>query len=65
MRAVCGSATGGEMSERACVSSGIGVRVRKNLDCEQTRHTPARATSPSIDISTERGATIKLGSLAA
>ena len=24
MRAVCGSATGGEMSERACVSGGIG-----------------------------------------
>ena len=35
MRAVCGSATGGEMSERACVSGGIGVRVRKNLDRER------------------------------
>ena len=38
MRAVCGSATGGEMSERACVSDGIGVRVRKNLHCEIRPH---------------------------
>ena len=37
MCAVCGSATGGEMSERACVSGGIGVRVRKNLHCERSR----------------------------
>ena len=47
MRAVCGSATGGEMSEWACVSGGIGVRVRKNLHCDCVGARAACAALPA------------------
>ena len=36
------------MSERACVSGGIGVRVRKNLHCERCIGFANRPTGPPV-----------------